>query len=167
MQSKRKLEMKADDNITGNDEPVMLSSSHSTQVSLDDVKHGRAGLNKRRKGLLERVPNQNDNADFPPESLEMKDLAYLTAKTGDEFAILRGKDRDVLWHGTPLECKLLPKYKDELKSHKLELYGHSHPGELFPDPSADDRRFLRYIGQKRSKIISGMTGICVEFEEIP
>ena len=96
-------------------------------------------------------------------SLELKDLAYLTAKTGDEFAILRGKDRDILWHGTPMECAVLDKYKEDLKNHRLELLGHSHPGEPIPEASLNDIRFLRYIGQKKSRIISGMTGREREF----
>ena len=36
--------------------------------------------------------------------LSMKDLAYLTAKTGHEFAILRGKREDILFHGTDRRC---------------------------------------------------------------
>ena len=144
---------------------IMISSTHSTQVSLDAVKHGKAGLDKRRKGLLDRVPHQGDSAEFVPGSLEMKDLAYLTAKTGDEFAILRGKDCDILWHGTPQNCDVLSKYEDDLLSHKLELYGHSHPGEPIPRASLNDIRFLRYIDQKKSMIISGMTGYIREFAD--
>ena len=149
--------------MDADDKTIVLSSTHSTQVSLDAVKHGKAGLDKRRKGLLDRVPNQNDSAEFPVGSLEMKDLAYLTAKTGDEFAILRGKDKDILWHGTPLECAVLARYEDDLKAHRLELYGHSHPGEPVPKASDNDRRFLKHIGQKKSLLISGMTGRETEF----
>ena len=46
-----------------------------TKVSLDAVKHGKAGLDKRRKGLLDRVPNQGDDAEVKPDSLDIKDLA--------------------------------------------------------------------------------------------
>ena len=149
--------------MDADDKTIVLSSTHSTQVSLDAVKHGKAGLDKRRKGLLDRVPNQNDSAEFPVNSLEMKDLAYLTAKTGDEFAILRGKDKDILWHGTPTSCDVMIEYKDDLEGHKLELYGHSHPGEPVPKASDNDRRFLKHIGQKKSLLISGMTGPETEF----
>ena len=137
---------------------LVLSSTHSTQVSLNAVKYGKAELNERRKRMLARVPNQGDDSDFPVNSLEMKDLAYLTAKTGDEFAILRGKDKDILWHGTPKECAVLGKYEDDLKAHRLELFGHSHPAEPIPKASLNDRRFLRHIGQEKSRVISGMTG---------
>lgn len=69
--------------------------------------------------MLERAPNQGDDARFDPETLEMKDLAYLTA----------------------------------------------YPGEMYPDASLDDRRFLRHIGQKKSRIISGMTAICADYDD--
>lgn len=41
---------------------------------------------------------------------------------------------------------------------KLELYGHSHPIERIPIPSDDDRNTLTLIGQRRSRIISAITG---------
>lgn len=149
--------------MDADDKTIVLSSTHSTQISLDAIRHGKAGLNEHRKGLLDRVPNQGDDAEFEAGSIELKDLAYLTAMTGDEFAILRGKDKDVLWHGTPVECDVLPKYEDDLLAHRLELYGHSHPGEPIPIVSADDRLFLRHIGQKKTFLVSGMTGRIDEF----
>ena len=166
--SQRKASVLETDDNRRDGGTIALSSSHSTQVSLDKVKYGKAGLNKHRQSLLDKVSEQNQWARFELGSLEMEDLAYLTAKTGDEFTILRSKKDDILYHGTPTRCDVL---KDEdleplVMSHKYEVIGHSHPAELFPDPSADDRQFLRYIGQKRSKLISGMTGICIEFEEI-
>ena len=143
---------------------VVLSSAHSTRVSLEAVRQGKAGLDGHRKSMLERAPEPGDDAVFEAGTLDIKDLAYLTAKTGDEFAILRGKDRDILWHGTKRECDVLPKYGEDLKTHRLELYGHSHPGEPIPMASLEDKKFLRHIGQKDSMVISGMTGIVVGFD---
>ena len=71
----------------------------------------------------------------------------------------------ILWHGTPIECDVLSQYETELKTHKLELFAHSHPGEPIPEASLNDRKFLRYIGQKKSRVISGMTGVSIEFED--
>ena len=142
---------------------IVLASSRSMRISLESIRTGRAGLDARRKRILEKIPNPGDDAVFPLGTVDLKDLAYLTAKTRDEFAILRGKDKEIVFHGTPYECAILDKYEDKLKSHKLELFGHSHPGEPIPAASPDDRRFLRYIGQKKSIVVSGMTGICAEF----
>ncbi len=38
-----------------------------------------------RKMMLDRIPNVGDWAYFIKESIEIKDLTYLTAKTGDEL----------------------------------------------------------------------------------
>ena len=53
-----------------------------------------------------------------------------------------------------------------IEGHKYEIYGHSHPGEPFPVASSDDKWVLRKLRQKSSKLISGMTGICIEFDAI-
>ena len=45
-----------------------------------------------------------------------------------------------------------------LKSKKLRLIAHTHPDYSSIEPSADDRDFLRYIGQKKSIIVSYITG---------
>ena len=163
MQGKAR-EMETDENRT-DDGLLTLSSSRSTEVSLMSVRVKKAGLDKRRKGMLGKVPDHGDHADFALGILDIKDLAYLTAATGDEFAILRGRDKDILWHGTPIECDVLSQYETELKTHKLELFAHSHPGEPIPEASLNDRKFLRYIGQKKSRVISGMTGVSIEFED--
>ena len=128
--------MEADDKRIGSEEPIALSSSKSTRVSLDAVKHGKANLNKHRQSLLERVPEQNQWAVFAYGTLEIMDLAYLTAKTGDEFTILRSKNNDILFHGTQTKCDVLKDKELEplVMSHKYEVIGHSHPGEPFPDP---------------------------------
>ena len=76
---------------------VLLSSAHSMEVSLETIKRGNAGLSSRRRMLLARVPKINDWAKFDRDSISMKDIAFLSAKTDDEFAILRGKKEDILF----------------------------------------------------------------------
>ena len=77
-----------------------LSSTQSLRVSLESVMKGTSGLNEHRVSLLNRAPKTDDWARFSKNSLTMKDLAFLTAKTGDEFAILRGKKEDILFSMT-------------------------------------------------------------------
>ena len=95
----------------------------------------------------------------------MKDLAYLTAKTGHEFAILRGKSEDILFHGEALRCSFDDILVEMLLSKRLFIYGHSHPGEDSPTPSPQDRDTLRQIGQTDSKLISARTGIEITFSK--
>lgn len=137
---------------------VLLSSAHSMEVSLETIKRGNAGLSSRRRMLLARVPKINDWAKFDRDSISMKDIAFLSAKTDDEFAILRGKKEDILFHGSKYHCDIDGILFEMLMERKLELFGHSHPIERIPVPSDDDRNTLMLIGQKSSRIISAITG---------
>ena len=149
------------DNIDG--DSLTLSSTRSMKVSLEAVMSGKAGLDTHRQKMLDRVPKTGDWAKFKVNSIELKDLAYLTAKVGDEFALLRGKHDDILFHGGHIECHIVGILWDSLANHKLELEGHLHPGEDIPEPSHGDRIALRKIKQKKSMVISARTGISVEF----
>ena len=145
------------------EERIQLDSSKSTHISLQAIREGNAGLNAHRQSMLDRVPEIGDFASFRYESLELMDLAYLTAMTGHEFAILRGKDVDILFHGDVRHCEFPETLVDMLMVHKLEILGHSHPGEDEPIPSGGDREALKKIGQKRSFVVSGRTGKMREF----
>ncbi len=146
---------------------LSLASSHSTRVSLAGIRIGRYDLSKHRNNLLKRVPNTGDYVKLKLDSLTMMDLAYLSAKTGDEFALLRGKDADILFHGSSRSCRFVGELEIDLRTHKLELVGHSHPGEENPEPSFEDREFLKEIGQNSSLVISGRTGRITGFSSDP
>lgn len=144
-----------------------LASEESMRISLESLRKGYDGLNRHRQSLLSRVPERDTYASFPLNAIEYKDLAYLSAETGDEFALLRGKHEDVLYHGTQLHCHI----EDSdtlmalLQTHKLRLEIHSHPDFGKIAPSSGDRNFLKAIGQKKSKIISSYTGKILEFSD--
>lgn len=144
-----------------------LSSSASTRKSLEAIRNKHAGLTKKRERILAQVPNSNDWAIFNKDAIEVKDLAYLAAKTGDEFALLRGKTKDIVFHGVQYHCHIEGELLDLLITKNLRLIAHTHPdyGEIYP--SNDDRDFLKYIGQKTSKIISSITGIEQTFSANP
>ena len=148
-------------------QPIVLDSSRSTQISLESIREGNAGLNAHRQNMLNRVPVIGDSALFKSKTLELMDLAYLTAKTGDEFAILRGKDMDILFHGDPLHCEFPETLVELMMEHKLEIVGHSHPAEDDPIPSPGDRDALKMIGQKKSTVVSGRTGRMKEYGQNP
>jgi len=156
---------KGEDELLKQIDMLHLSSAKSFRISLEAVKYGMSGLNEHRMGLLSRVPNTNDWAKFPKESLTMKDIAFLTAKTGDEFAILRGKKEDILFHGSKYHCNFEGILYEMLIKRKLQIYGHSHPSEIIPIPSRDDRKTLKLIRQKKSRLISAVSGNEVEFDD--
>ena len=135
------------------DTSIVFSFSASTHTSLTAIREGEAWQNSHRQSMLNRVPEIGSFASFKRESLELRDLAYLTAKTGHEFAILRGKDGDILFHGDARHCHFTDTLADMMASRKLEIMGHSHPGEDDPIPSQDDRDALKVIGQARSAVV--------------
>ena len=153
--------------MEGKNEGLTIASSASTIVSLEAVRLGKAGLDAHHQIMMIRVPNTGDWARFDHESLTLKDLAYLTAKTGDEFAILRGRHEDILFHGTATTCRFVDDLEAGLRSHRYELVGHSHPGEEEPEPSKEDRTLLKEIGQKRSSVISARTGRVTDYTSDP
>lgn len=139
-------------------ESIRLSSTSSMRTSLKAIYNGEAGLNERRKQLLNRVPNSHDWAAFEYHSISIKDIAYLSAATHHEFALLRGKTKDILFHGVGCHCNIIGEMLELLKQKKLRLIAHTHPDYDEIIPSKDDRLFLKQIGQDESIIISYITG---------
>ena len=142
---------------------VGLSSSHSLSVSLQAIASHKANLSAKRIRMINRTPTPGDWANFSMNSVEIKDLAFLSAYTGHEYALLRGKKHDILFHGTHYRCDFDNELYDLLVSGKLRLIAHSHPDEDLIIPSNDDRDFLRKICQESSIIISWKTGRVASF----
>lgn len=142
-----------------------LASDESTRISLASIREQRDGLNRHRQSILDRVPEQETWSSFRLNAIEDKDLAYLSAATGDEFALLRGRSEDILFHGTSFHCHLEKSdtLMELLISHKVRLEIHTHPDFDRVIPSSDDRRFIASFGQNSSKIISSYTGKIIEF----
>ena len=142
---------------------MVLASSESMKNSLEAIRCGRAGLNLHRKQLLARVPNSGEWVCLNKHTVTVKDIAYLSAATLHEFALLRGKNEDILFHGTRYHCEFTGNLLARLKARKLRLVAHTHPDNGTVTPSAADRRFLKLIGQEKSIIVSYITGIEKEF----
>ncbi len=126
-------------------ESKKLSSTESTRISLEVIRLGEAGLNKHRASLLNRVSASGDWSTLQLDSVTIKDIAYLSAFTHDEFALLRGKSKDIIFHGEPSHCYFDEELIELLKSGKLRLVVHSHPDYNNIEVSQDDRDFLNYI----------------------
>ena len=141
----------------------LLSSIASTKTSLEAIRNGEAGLTEKRKSMLARVPCSNDWSTFEKDTISIKDIAYLSAATHHEFALLRGKTKDIIVHGVERHCHFNEELLGLLQTKKLRLIAHTHSDYGKIIPSADDREFLKHIGQKTSVIISYITGAEFEF----
>ena len=97
---------------------------------------------------MEELHNQQDQ----------QDLAYLTAATGDEFALFKKKNKYLLYHGDPRSCKLINGLKERIKAENYYFVAHTHPGEEVPRSSTEDKKFLKWLGQQSSIVIGARTG---------
>ena len=70
-------------------------SPQSYRRSLKQIAEGKAGLSKRRKNILARIQNTGEYHRYKREEISTRDLAYLSAATGHEFALFRSKE-DIL-----------------------------------------------------------------------
>ena len=124
------------------------SSSQSLQKSLKAIKEGKAGLSKARMAILKRVPKSSDSHKFPRGKISVHDLAYLTAETGHEFSLFRGKHFDILVHGDIRSCNVDGALADTLLKEGYVWIAHSHAdlGKLIPSP--EDRRTLARFNQE-------------------
>ena len=136
---------------------LSIESTKSKITALKKVHEKKAELNKHRSGLLKRIPNIGEYEIFEKGHVTLEDLAYLTAFTDCEFALLKGKKNDILFHGERNKCCFDTNISEYLRSHKYKLYAHSHPYEDNPVPSVADRTTLEDIGQESSLIISATT----------
>ncbi len=143
-----------------------IKSSKSTQVALNAIRFGEAGLNAHRHNLLSRAPVTGSFASFPKNSIEVEDLAYLSAHEDHEFALLRGKNNDILIHGEHSKVNFDEDLEALLLQGKYELVAHSHP-DIEITASREDREFIKKIGQKSSMIISWYTGNITKFYADP
>lgn len=64
---------------------IQLSSSKSLQVSLAEVKRGRAGLNKHRQSLLDRIPAASSADRNTLSLIGQKKSRIISAITGREI----------------------------------------------------------------------------------
>lgn len=117
----------------------IVSSTKSTIISLRKIHEGKAGLSNHRKSLFNKVPQSGDWAKVRKGSVTTKYLAYLSSYTNHEFAILSGKNEDIIFHGTHYHCVFRDILYDLLKSKKLELMAHSHVDSGRLAPSQDDK----------------------------
>lgn len=143
---------------------IQASSTESYKKSLKSIVSGKAGLDKRRTNILNRVPETGDFVELERDTISDRDMAYLSAAAGHEFALFRGKHSDILIHGDHKSCNPQSKdLEDQLLSGKYEWVSHTHvSGSLMP--SQGDRDTLILLHQKESLII-GVDGSVRKFSQ--
>lgn len=128
-------------------------SPQSFRRSLREISEGKAKLDKRRQSILSRVPNSGDFYRFERDYISNRDLAYLSAATGTEFALFRSKHKDILIRGTAHKCDIAGDLQEEIFGRGYEWVAHSHIDRGVLKPSPQDRNTLKRLKQKTSTLV--------------
>lgn len=140
----------------------MAGSSKSFKRSLTEIMVGKAGLDKRRTNILNRLSQSGDFHRFEKDTISVRDLAYLSAATNVEFALFRSKNNDILIRGTSRACDITGDLGIEILERKYKWVAHSHVDMGTLTASIADRETLIKLRQRKS-IIIGIDGTETEF----
>ena len=136
---------------------ISSPSTKSYRKSLEAIRLGKAGLSKARKSILERIPEQGTHARFDNGKISKRDLAYISAATGDELALFRSKKEDILIRGDRKACNPSLELSEEILKGGYEWVAHTHVDGGYLTPSSADKKTLRLLNQRKS-IIMGVDG---------
>jgi hypothetical protein len=121
---------------------------------------GMGGLSRSQRLLLDRLPAEGATATVIKRSVTARDLAAMTAYTGDEFAMLTNGARRMVVRGTATGVPIDVDLAAELAGRGWRLSAHTHPGstDLILMSSAGDRAVLSAFGQRNSLILNSRAG---------
>lgn len=124
------------------------------QQYLQDLKNNKVSLKSKQEAILQKIPGRNSVDLFKKKQVNIKDLAALTAYTGDEFALFYKGKRAIVVHGSPTNCNVYGETYDTIISEKWVWIAHSHPTTTKLMPSQGDIDSLKlFTWQKESSII--------------
>lgn len=129
-------------------------SRNSSRGNPSAITHFGVELNTRQTNLLNRLNAYDSSIVVGKKDVNLNDLAALTAKTGDEFAMFtRGSQRLVI-RGGHNNININGTRAQELLSAGYRWSGHTHPGEGFNVklPSEGDLYILDKFNQSQSVI---------------
>lgn len=122
-----------------------------------EIYHGYAELSARQSRLLERLPRQASSIQILKSDINAADLAALTAKTGDEFAMFTLGSRRIIIRGNNNGVNI-KKWLPQLQSEGWTWSAHTHPGirdtVLNASGIPGDRQVLKLLNQERSLILN-------------
>ena len=123
-------------------------------------------LNNRQQKLLDALPEFNSRVIVPKSSVNMADLAALTAVTGDEFAMFTKENERLIIRGNYFMVDIGIKEATELNSQGYKWSGHTHPGvdRNVLAASEGDKDILMMFRQKMS-VIYNSKGQFLTFEK--
>jgi hypothetical protein len=117
---------------------------------------GFGELNARQTRLLEMLPGDGARITIPRGDISINDIAALTARTNEEFAIFTNGSRRMVLRGNEGRIVIPADLLRQLQSEGWRWSAHTQPGiEPFQRvASASDQNVLRALGQEQSVILN-------------
>ena len=121
------------------------------------TRHGKP-LNDKQQALLDRLPEYDSRATVDKDDVSMTDLAALTAKTGDEFAMFTQGSRRLIVRGDFDHVNIDPRKAAEMNAQGYKWSGHTHAGsqKIHLIQSLGDVAVLREFNQPISVIYNAV-----------
>jgi len=113
------------------------------------ARHGRP-LSDRQQALLDKLPGYDSRVTVNKSDVSMTDLAALTAKTGDEFAMFTLGSERLIVRGNAVSVNIDAVKAAEMNALGYRWSGHTHTEGIVP--SMGDKLILRQFKQSRSSI---------------
>lgn len=134
-----------------NDGPIKRNTAAGDPSA---ITHVGAPPNNRQKRLLASLQKTDDRATVHKKSVNMKDLAAMTAETGDEFAMFTKGGERLIIRGDNTSVYINEDEARKMAAKGYRFSGHTHPTT---DPldllaSDGDRNVLKAFGMERSVI---------------
>ncbi len=118
------------------------------------ILHYGVELNNRQRKILEQLPQYDSRVIVPKKSVNMSDLAALTAKTGDEFALFTKGNKRLIIRGNAVSVNVSMDTARILALDGYKWSGHTHPGVDFfcLEASDGDLKIFHCFSQKSMSI---------------
>jgi len=107
-------------------------------------------LSDRQQTLLDKLPEYDSSVTVKKSDVSMTDLAALTAKTGNEFAMFTRSSKRLIVRGDAVHVNISAVKAAEMSALRYRWSGHTHTKSLVP--SEGDKLILRQFNQLRSSI---------------
>lgn len=122
-------------------------------------------LNNRQKRVLAKLERYDSRVVVKKSDVKMSDLAALTAKTGDEFAMLTNGSKRMIIRGNSTSVNIGVEEAKKLAKQGYKFSGHTHPGvdRLCLMASDGDKSILEAFNNKRS-VIYNSKGQYLDYE---
>lgn len=123
-------------------------------------------LNNRQARLLEQLPEFDSRVTIRRKDVNMRDLAALTANTGDEFAMFTRNGERLIVRGNGYMTNITVEQAAEMAAAGYRWSGHTHPGidYLSTQPSDGDYLILFEFKNQRNSLIYNARGEFRTFE---